>query len=309
MAIAVLLAAFFAAGLFMIFIGFSQRAQAQAVMQQRMRRAAQGATASRLGRPLGERLLHPLGSYLSGRTEQRRVRGLQMRLATAGRPYNLTVPRLLALKALVGGAVTLVTAVLLLQTGAQFLIFPAVISAIILAVLLGLVGYFAPDVWLLQMARDRREAIRRQLPDVCDLISVFVDAGAPFDLAVERLVASPFMAGPLIDELDTVVRSYELGTGRSEALHLMAERIAVEEVTSFVGAVTRSFRQGTRITDVMRVQAADIRRRFRERAEEKANSATVKMLFPLVFLIFPTLFLVIMTPALISALGTVSGSR
>ena len=309
MALAVLLAAFFAAGVFMVFIGFSQRAQAQAVMQQRLRRAVQGSTTSRLGRPLGERLLHPLGSYLSGRTEQRRVRGLQMRLASAGRPYNLTVPRLLAIKAVIGGVTTIAMAVLLLQAGVTFLIFPSFVSAIILAVLLGLVGYFAPDIWLLQAARDRRELIRRQLPDVCDLISVFVDAGAPFDLAVERMVQSPFMAGPLIDELEIAVHSYELGTGRSEALHLMAERIGVEEVTGFVGAVTRSFRQGTKITDVMRVQAADIRRRFRERAEEKANSASVKMLFPLVFLIFPTLFLVIMTPALISALGTVSGSR
>jgi tight adherence protein C len=309
MALTVLVAAFFAAGLFMTFIGLSQRAQAQGLMHQRLRRAAQGTTPTRLGRPLGERLLHPLGSYLSGRTEQQRVRGLQMRLGAAGRQYNLTVPRLLALKALVGGVVTLAMAILLLQAGTQFLVFPPEISAIILAVLFGLVGYFAPDIWLIQASRDRREAIRRQLPDVCDLISVFVDAGAPFDLALERLVASPFMAGPLIDELETVIRSYELGTGRSEALHLMAERVAVEEVTGFVNAVTRSFRQGTRITDVMRVQAADIRRRFRERAEEKANSATVKMLFPLVFLIFPTLFLVIMTPALISALGTVSGPR
>jgi tight adherence protein C len=309
MALAVLLAAFFAAGILMVFIGLSQRAQAQAVMQRRLRRAVQGSPTTRWGRPLSERLLHPLGSYLSGHTEQRRVRGLQMRLAAAGRPYNLTVPRLLALKALIGGFTTIVMAAFLLQAGVVFLVFPRVVSAIILAVLVGLVGYFAPDLWLMQAARDRREAMRRQLPDVCDLISVFVDAAAPFDLALERLVASPFMAGPLIDELETVVHSYELGTGRSEALHLMAERIRVEEVTSFVNAVTRSFRQGTRISDVMRVQAADIRRRYRERAEEKANRAGVKMLFPLVFLIFPTLFLVILTPALISALGTVTGPR
>jgi tight adherence protein C len=304
-ALAVLVAAFFSAGLFMVFIGLAQRSQAQAVMQQRLRRAIQGSAGSRLSRPFGERILHPLGNYLSRRTEASRQRGLQVRIVAAGRPYNLTVARLLALKAVVGGFTTIAMAALLLSAGVQFLVFPSVVSAILLAVLFGLVGYFAPDIWLGQMARDRREMMRRQLPDVCDLISVFVDAGAPFDVALERLVESPFMAGPLVSELESVVRSYELGTGRAEALTVMAERIGVDEVTGWVNSITRSFRQGTRMTDVMRVQADDIRRRFREHAEEQANRAGVKMLFPLVFLIFPTLFLLIMTPALITALAAV----
>ena len=307
MELAVLVAVFFAAGIFMIFIGLSQRSQAQATMQARLRKATQVASNPTLARPFGERLLHPLGNYLRGRTDVGRVRGLQLRINAAGRPYDLTVNRLLALKSVIGGLVTLLMAILFLSLGTTFLVFPRGVSAVVLAVLFGLVGYFAPDVALAQIARDRRAAIRRQLPDVCDLLSVFLDAGAPFDVALERLVDSPWLAGPLIDELDSVVRAKELGTDRAEALTAMAERVGVEEVSGFVNAVTRSFRLGTKITDVMRVQAADIRRRFREHAEEQANTAAVKMLFPLVFLIFPTLGLVIMTPALITALGTFSG--
>lgn len=310
MELAVLIAAFFSAGIFMVFIGLSQRSQAQLTMQQRMRRAVQP-TASNptLSRPFGERLLHPLGNYLRGRTEVGRVRGLQMRINAAGHPYDLTVARLLALKSLLGGLVTVAMAIVLLGLHTTFLVFPPVPSAVILAVLFGLVGYFTPDLVLAQMARDRRTAIRRQLPDVCDLLSVFLDAGASFDVALERLVESPWLAGPLLDELDAVVRSTELGSGRAEALTAMAARVGVEEVTGFVNAVTRSFRLGTKITDVMKVQAAEIRRRFREHAEEQANQAAVKMLFPLVFFIFPMLGLVILTPALISALGNFSGTH
>ena len=308
MQVAILVALFFATGVFLVFMGLAQRAQAQALMQERLRRATRtSASNSTLARPLTERMLHPLGAYLSGRTEEGRVRGLQARLNSAGRPFDLTVPRLLAVKAVTGGGVTLAMAVLLLSAGVEFLVFPRVPSAVILAVLFGLVGYMAPDAWLLQAARDRRAAIRSQLSDVCDLLSVFIDAGAPFDTALERLVESPFMAGPLVDELAAVVRSTELGAGRAEALRVMSERVAVDEVTAFSNAITRSFKLGTRMTDVMRVVAADIRRRTRERAEEQANRAGIKMLFPLVFLIFPMLFLVILTPALITALGTVGG--
>jgi tight adherence protein C len=199
-------------------------------MQQRLRRATRaGGANSTLSRPLTERMLHPLGNYLSGRTETGRVRGLQSRLNAAGRPYDFTVSRLLALKAVVGVAVTLAMAAILLGMGVTFLVFPRVPSAVILAVLFGLVGYMAPDLWLLQAARDRRAAIRAQLSDVCDLLSVFIDAGAPFDTALERLVDAPFMGGPLIDELATVARSTELGAGRAEALTVMAQRVGVDE--------------------------------------------------------------------------------
>ncbi|HEV1998171.1 MAG TPA: type II secretion system F family protein [Candidatus Dormibacteraeota bacterium] len=307
MELAVLVAAFFAAGIFMVFIGLSQRSQTQATMQARLRRATQLSSNPNLSRPFGERLLHPLGNYLRGHTDVGRVRGLQLRINSGGRPYNLTVSRLLAVKFVVGGVITLAVSVLLLSVGVTFLVFPRGVSAVILAVLFGLLGYFAPDMVLAHMARERRAAIRRQLPDVCDLLSVFLDAGASFDVAMERLVESPWLAGPLIEELDAVVHSYDLGTDRAAAFTAMAERVGVEDVTGFINAVTRSFRLGTRMTEVMRVQAADIRRRFREHAEEQANTASVKMLFPLVFLIFPTLGLVIMTPALITALGSFSG--
>ena len=308
MQVAVLVAVFFASGVFLVFLGLAQRSQAQALMQERLRRATRAASANpTLERPLTERMLHPLGAYLSGRTEAGRVRGLQARINAAGHPYDLTVARLLAVKAVVGGVVTIALAALLLGIGVEFLVFPRLPSAVILAVLIGLVGYFAPDLLLAQAARDRRAAIRGQLSDICDLLSVFIDAGAPFDTALGRLVESPFMSGPLVDELATVVRSTELGAGRAEALNAMAERVGVDEVTSFTNAVTRSFKLGTRMTDVMRVLANDIRRRTQERAEEQANRAGVKMLFPLVFLIFPMLFLVILTPALITAVGTVGG--
>jgi tight adherence protein C len=160
-----------------------------------------------------------------------------------------------------------------------------------------------------QAVQRRKEQIRRQLPEVCDLLSVCVDAGASFDLALARVVDSPYMAGPLVDELKNVLRQIQYATGRLEALNHMADRLDIEELRVFVTGMGESFKRGAPIADELRVLSEDVRERYREHAEERANQATVKLLIPMIFLIFPTLWIVILTPALIQVAYSVTGGH
>jgi tight adherence protein C len=203
----------------------------------------------------------------------------------------------------------MIAAYLLVSIGFQLVGLPVALSSALVAVVIGLLGYYLPDLWLWQMTRARRVAIRRQLPEVCDLLSVCADAGASFDVALLRVVESPYLNGPLIDELQDAVRNFQFAESRYDALNGLAQRLQVEELTSFVSALGQYFNHGAKVAEVLRIQAEDIRRRARERAEEQANAASVQMLFPLVFLIFPTLFLVIMTPALITTINSINGGR
>jgi tight adherence protein C len=115
------------------------------------------------------------------------------------------------------------------------------------------------------------------------------------------------MKGPLIDELSMVLRQVQFATDRLEALQKMAQRLGLQELRVFVTAVGESFKRGTPIADVLRLESQEIRRRARDRAEARANQASIKMLFPLILLIFPTLFLIILTPAIIRATQSASG--
>ena len=309
MAVAVLVAVFLGAGVMMVAVALAQISARSALMQERMRRAALpvGVISPALNRPLAERVMVPLDDFLRRRTPAERLRHAQERISLAGRPMGLTVGRLLAIKAILGVVVTLLAAFVMLGSRVDPLGFGP-FSIAFTAVVLGLAAYYLPDLFLRQALRRRREAIRRQLPEVCDLLSVCVDAGAPFDVALAKVVESPYMAGPLVDELRGVLRQIQYATGRLDALTRMADRLGVEELRIFVVGLGESFKRGAPIADELRVQSEDIRRRYRDHAEEQANQATVKLLVPLVFLIFPTLFIVILTPALIEVFNTLSGT-
>lgn len=309
MAVAVLLAAFFGTGLLMIFVAVAQMSARSVLMQERLRRAALKAApeANPLDRPLGERLLVPLDEFLSRRAPVERLRRIQERINLAGRPMNLTVGRLLAIKLLIGLTITVLVAFFMLGTGTDPFGF-GIVSIAAIAIAFGFGGYYLPDLYLRQMLQRRKEDIRRQLPEVCDLLSVCVDAGASFDVALAKVVDSPYMAGPLVMELRGVLRQIQYASGRLEALNRMADRLQVEDLRIFVIGLGESFKRGAPIADELRVQSDDIRRRYREHAEEKAAQAAVKLLIPLIFLIFPTLFMVMLTPAVIQALSSIQGS-
>jgi len=164
------------------------------------------------------------------------------------------------------------------------------------------VGFYVPMVWLSLLGNSRRRAMLRALPDGLDMLNVCVGAGLGFDAALSRV--GERWQSPLADEFNRVVAEIRLGKVRRQALNDLATRTDVPEMESFVAAIVQADQLGVSIAKVLRTQAEQMRIARRQRAEELARQATIKMLFPLVFLIFPALLAVLLGPAVPQILET-----
>jgi tight adherence protein C len=161
-----------------------------------------------------------------------------------------------------------------------------------------LLGYRLPFGYIQGKAQARQHEIRKALPFTLDLISISVEAGMALDGAMAIVMEKS--TGPMADELNLTLREIRLGKGRNEALVDMGDRLGVEELKSFVTAVTYIARLGGSLVDVIRIQAQAMRIKRRQRAEEKAMKTPVKIMIPLVLFIFPSMFIVILGPAAIT---------
>jgi tight adherence protein C len=159
-------------------------------------------------------------------------------------------------------------------------------------------GYSIPQFVLSRKARLRQEEILTVLPYSIDLLTISVEAGMGFDAAVGYTTRK--IKGPLAEEFAKTLNEIRLGKPRLEALEQLGNRTGVEDLKTFVTAVVHASRLGGSITNTLRIQANSIRVRRRQRAQEAAMKAPVKMVFPLVLFIFPALFIVILGPAGIS---------
>ncbi len=137
----------------------------------------------------------------------------------------------------------------------------------------------------------------RSLPDALDLITTCVEAGLGLDAALAKVGEQ--MKGPLSEELSQMLREVSMGRLRREALTDLGERTGVPELISFVNAVIQAEQLGVSIGQVLKVQSDQMRTHRRQRAEQLAHEAPIKMMFPLVMCIFPAFMLVILGPAVI----------
>jgi len=245
--------------------------------------------------PRAERLFGPpfrrIARLVRRITPVGRIEKAQTMLAQAGNPRNLTVQDFLGIKgvlALVGGAVAFLLLTFLLHL--DFL-------KLVLGVAVGLFGGFMlPDLWARQEIKKRQEAIQKFLPDAIDILAISVQAGQGFDGALETL--SRRKQNPLTAEFDRFRMETQAGKARREALRDLALRTGVEDLEGFVSAMIQADQLGIGIAHVLRTQSDELRVKRRQRAEEKAHQAPIKMLFPLIFLMFPALFIVILGPAI-----------
>lgn len=160
-----------------------------------------------------------------------------------------------------------------------------------------ILGYRLPYGFIEGKAKARQNEIRKALPFTLDLISISVEAGMALDGAMAIVMEKS--TGPMADELNLTLREIRLGKGRNEALTDMGERIGLDELKAFTTAVTYIARLGGSLVDVIRIQAAAMRLKRRQRAEEKAMKTPVKIMIPLVLFIFPSMFIVILGPAVV----------
>jgi tight adherence protein C len=248
-----------------------------------------------LQQPFLERTLRPLASRLSGAvariTSTSFTERTEKRLALAGHPGNLRVADWLGVKAI--GAIVV--------AGILFVFFGLVGGNILMGILLGVaglgIGYIVPEFWLSSKVRGRQKAILRMIPDALDLLTISVRAGLGFDGALGKVVEK--LKGPLTDEFRRALAEIRVGKARRDALRDIVPRTEVPALTNFIGAIIQAEQLGVSISKVLQVQSEQLRIERRQRAEEQAAKAPIKMLFPLVGCIFPSLFIVILGPALI----------
>jgi tight adherence protein C len=241
--------------------------------------------------PMKSRLLGPMaaqfGSSLQKALPVNWVKGVERRLVMAGEPTTLS-------GFLVGSAIAEGVLVLfgltIISSGGGF----GGMNALILGGLV-VIGAMGPKIWLDNRVRFRQKMTLKSLPDAFDLVTTCVEAGLGLEAALARVAEK--VEGPFGEELTMMLHEVSLGRLRREAMKDLGERVGLPDLTAFINAVIQAESMGTSIAAVLRVQADQMRVKRRQRAEQQAQAAPIKMMFPLVLFIFPCMFLVILGPA------------
>lgn len=232
--------------------------------------------------------LQPLARHIRASMPVSAIGRIENRLAAAGR-HGVTADHHIAGKAL--GLVIGVVA-----GGVWWSLGPSV-SRTLLWLAAAALGYWGPDLRLLNAAQAHTQGVERALPDTLDQMSIAVQAGLAFDAAMLRVSRSN--DGPLARELAVVQHEIRLGVPRAEALRRMGSRTGCADLRRFVNAVVQSDAYGIPIADILDVQAGQLRQKRSQRAEERAMKVPVKIIFPLILCVLPSLFTVLVGPAVI----------
>ncbi|NLC12066.1 MAG: type II secretion system F family protein [Firmicutes bacterium] len=248
-----------------------------------------------LEEPFYQRVFLPfyrnIGQALSRLTPQGIKLSLERKIVYAGSPWNINFNSLIALQCLLAAVLALCAFafswMLQMEKG----------MAVLLVILGAFVGGAIPVSLINARAAKRQKDIQKALPDVLDLLLVSVEAGLGFDMALKRVTEQA--TGELSKEITRALEEIRMGKSREEALRGIVRRTGVEDLSTFITSIIQAEQLGTNIASTLRVQAATMRQKRRQRIEQQAMKAPVKMLFPLVFFIFPAIFVVLLGPAVI----------
>src|SRR5450759_89861 len=295
------IAAITAVAILLIFVGLAGKSPVdpvQARLTQLGTMQAANLEELELQAPFMERTVRPLVNRLSGSVARVAstsfTQTTEKRLALAGNPGDLRVADWLGIKAV--GTIVGVGIFFLLFFVVGLLGLPRVLKTVMLPIG-GMFGYTVPEFWLGGRVKKRQKAILLMVPDTLDLLTISVRAGLGFDGALAKVVEK--LKGPLTEEFRRALAEIRVGKARRDALRDIVPRTEVPALTNFIGAIIQAEQLGVSISKVLQVQSEQLRIVRRQRAEEMAAKAPIKMLFPLVGCIFPSLFIVILGPAII----------
>ncbi|MGC9335485.1 MAG: type II secretion system F family protein, partial [Anaerolineae bacterium] len=278
------------------------QSEAQAAEQERIYSVGTTLTLEEveLSLPFRERVLRPMSEsvlgFLGQLTPQHNIQEMQHMLEVAGRPYGWSVVDFMGLRVLSAMVCAVLAFVLTTLGDVPFM------QRLLLMLAGGGLGFFLPVLWLRWRINDRKSQLLRALPDGLDMLNICVGAGLGFDAALSRV--GEVWHTILADEFGRVVTEIRLGKTRREALLDLAARTEVMEIENFVATIVQADQLGVSIAKVLRTQAEQMRILRRQRAEEAARQATIKLLFPLVFLVFPSMLAVLLGPAVPQILET-----
>jgi len=248
-----------------------------------------------LSQPFTQRVVIPMIEALSRVaqrfTPQNTIEASRHKLELAGIAHKLKPTTFLGIRM---GAALILGATSLMIAFASTL--PVLQRLLVIAVAFVL-GFVLPSVWLGSKISSRQNAIIKALPDALDLLTICVEAGLGFDAAMSKVAEK--WENELSLAFTKTVQEMQLGKLRREALRSMANSMDVADMTTFVAAIIQADQLGVSMAKVMRIQSDTMRMKRRQRAEEKARQAPIKMMFPLVFFIFPTILIVLLGPAIL----------
>ena len=254
----------------------------------------EGSLLERVVEPVLRRMLQSLGRLSPSKATEE----LNQRLTLAGRPGKLSATDFLGLRILLAaGGFGLGILAGRLGGSPQLGLLAPIFGV--------LVGYQAPFYWLRSRIRSRKDLIQRALPDALDMLTICVEAGLAFESSMQRV--SSQWKGPLSDEFARVVAEIRLGVPRPQALRRFSGRCGVDDVTSFVAVLVQADSMGTSVSQVLHSQSEQMRVLRRQRAEEKANKAPIKIIMAMLMFIFPALFVIILGPAVPRIIEAFSG--
>ena len=247
------------------------------------------------------------GAELLGR-QSTRLEAATKRLQLAGAPGALRSNEWLGLRYLTGalGALTgFIIGILLIAISGRPFMSTEFFAVVLLAAIMGLVSYIIPDLWLTRKIRARQRAIARMLPEMLDLLTISIQAGLGLDAALSRVVA--LLEGPLPNEFRRALLEIRLGKTRREALRNIIGRTDSRPLANFISGIIQAEQLGVPIGRVLILQSEQVRIEHRQRLEEQAAQASIKMIFPMVGCIFPAIFVVVLAPAVIAIIIGLTG--
>jgi tight adherence protein C len=300
----------FGGAIALIMIGLRDTSDRPDPLQERlMEYAASGETVNleeiELSQPFSERVIYPLarkfGELAVRFTPQNALQDTALKLERAGSPRGIDPTVFWAARFIAAIGI------------AALLIFVFTIATIdwtwgrkvIIIGVFTILGFYLPELLLRSRIQRRQKEITKSMPDALDLLTICVEAGLGFDGAMSKVYEK--WDNELSRAFGRVLREIQLGKLRREALRDMAERIGIPEMTSFVAAIIQSEQLGVSMARVLRIQSDQMRVKRRQAAEEQAQKAPIKMLFPMGVLIFPSILIILLGPAAIRLMQSILG--
>lgn len=276
--------------------GFSGHTDTIATRLNRIMEDGQTEEETIYNKPFSERVLKPvaesIGKSLLKLAPTEWIRSMEAKIIMAGKPKNRGVKDWLTIQAVF---------ILIFPGGILFLLtqlHAPVKNTVMITCAFAAVIILYPNLTLNSKIRARQKEILKTMPDVMDLLTVSVEAGLNFDAALSKVVQK--MPGTLSREFETVLQEIKVGRSKKDALYDMADRLNVQDLRSFIGAVVQADQLGVSLGRVLRIQAEQIRINRKQRIQEQAMKAPVKILIPMVIFIFPVIFIVLLGPVVIN---------
>ena len=254
-----------------------------------------------LSQPFSERVIIPvvrrLGEFSARFTPQKAIQDTARRLELAGNPWPIDAATFLAIRFILAVVLAgfLIAVVWISPPSNPTDNFMYIGGA-------AFAGFFLPHLLLTSKITRRQTEIRKAMPDALDLLTICVEAGLGFDAALSKV--SEKWENQLSLAFARTIREVQLGKVRREALKDMSDRLGIPEMTSFVAAIIQSEQLGVSMAKVLRIQSDQMRLKRRQRAEEEAHKAPIKMIIPMALLIFPSIMIIILTPAALQIMNS-----